>query len=351
MPDASFVDLERPQDYAHVVSDIELFLDECRMPVIVDEAQRLPALFPALRHALDKQKAKGRVVLLGSASPPLLHMAAEALTGRLAVLELSPFSCGELAGTVSWMHRWMFGGLPPLYHLPSNDERISWLEQYVSSFLERELAVMGIRTPAVRLRQCWGMLTHLHGQQLCIADLATSLGVSARAVMHYLDLLEHAHMIRRLPPFFAHIGKRLVKQPKVYIRDSGILHYLAGLRAPGDLETWPGRGRSFEGLVVEELIARGRQELSAPEFFFWRTSAGAEVDLLVKHGRDILAFEIKHAAAVNHYDVMGLRHCMADLNLSRGVVVARVAEQRSLGHGITVMPWDRIVSGLSPFEA
>ncbi len=172
----------------------------------------------------------------------------------------------------------------------------------------------------------WTMLTHLQGALLNISSLAQSMEMSTTAVSHYLDVLEGSLMIQRLPPHFADIGKRLTKRPKLYIRDTGILHWLAGLRGRDDLDTWPGKGASFEGLVVE-------------------------VDLLVEDGREIFPIEIKHGVSVGPYDTAGLRRCMADLGISNGFIVTRGDSVRRLGNGITVVPWEKIVAGdVSPWD-
>ena len=189
------------------------------------------------------------------------------------------------------------------------------------------------------------MLTHVHGNLLNVADLARSLGVSSHTVARDLDVLEGAFMIRRLQPYPANVAKRLTKSPKLYVRDTGLLHFLAGLRQPRELPTWARRGASFEGMVIEELAGLAASRLVRPEIFFWRTQAGAEVDLLLVHGRRILPIEIKAGAAVDHYSVAGLRQCMSDLDLRRGWVVSTAKERRQLGRGIEVVPWTEVASG------
>ena len=192
-----------------------------------------------------------KIVLTGSASPDLVRAVSESLAGRIALLELAPFSSAELAGTRRSAQRWFWGGYPPVHAARSNAARLDWLDAYVSTFLERDLPALGLRLPAARLRTLWTMLTHVHGNLLNASDLARSLGVSSPTITHYLDVLEGAYMVRRLPPFFANVQKRLTKAPKIYIRDSGLLHFLAGLREPRDLDGWSRRGASFEGLVIE----------------------------------------------------------------------------------------------------
>jgi hypothetical protein len=225
--------------------------------------------------------------LLGSASPALLATASETLAGRIGFLELTPFLASELAGTRFARDRWFWGGYPPVFQLRDARARAEWLGSYVSTFLERELPLLGLRLPAPRLRTLWTMLTHVHGHVLNVSDLARSLAVSSHTVSEHLDVLEATFMIRRLRPHFANVQKRLTKSAKIYVRDSGLLHMLAGLRRPTDLQSWSRRGHSFEGLVVEELAGLAMERLVRPQIFFWRTQAGAEVDLLVVDGKRV----------------------------------------------------------------
>jgi len=189
------------------------------------------------------------------------------------------------------------------------------------------------------------MLVAVHGQLLNVSMLARSLELTTPAISNYLDILEGALLIRRLQPYHANLRKRLVKSPKVYIRDSGILHRLAGLKDDASLDTWPNRGNSFEGLVVEELITAGSIHLLSPEFYFYRTQAGAEVDLLIKSGQEIWPVEIKLGIDVRQYDTVGLRHCMEDLKLNRGFIITRGEAIRLLGRDIYALPWEQIASG------
>jgi predicted AAA+ superfamily ATPase len=350
LPRWTHVDLERPADYALLAGDLEGFLDSRPGRLVIDEAQRLPGLFPALRHFIDRSTRAGRYVLLGSASPPLLRTASETLAGRLGLLELTPFRSVELNGRPAAGARWFWGGFPPVHLRRDARNRIDWLEAYVAAFLERELPALGVAVPPARLRLLLGMLTHVHGATLNVSDLARSLAVSSHAVEHYLDLLEGAFLIRRLRPYFANVQKRLAKSPKLYVRDTGLLHFLAGLRAPDDLATWSRRGASFEGLVLEELIALGREQLAAPEFFHWRTQAGGEVDLLVREGRRLLPVEVKLGTAFGRHDYAGLIQCMKDLSLSRGFLVCSARERRTLGRGIEQIPWTDVAAGRFRFR-
>ena len=259
--------------------------------------------------------------------------AAESLTGKIGILSLMPFSAHELNGVRPWQDRWRWGGLPPVHALDSDEQRREWIGSYVMTVLERDLPALGVRVPSARLMKFWTMLTHLQGALVNVSSLAQSMEMSTTAVTHYLDVLEGSLMIQRLPPHFANIGKRLTKQPKLYIRDTGILHWLAGLRGRDDLDTWPGKGSSFEGLVVGELMAR------------------AQLDLLVENGREIFPIEITHGASVSQYDIAGPRRCMEDLGISNGFIVTRGDSVRRLGNGITALPWEKIVAGeVSPWD-
>ena len=188
------------------------------------------------------------------------------------------------------------------------------------------------------------MLVHVHGQILNVSTMARSLELSTTAVNNYLDILEGALMIHRLPPYYANVKKRLVKHPKLYLRNTGILHRLAGLRSESDLETWIGRGSSFEGLVVEEMMNLASLKLDSPRFSYWRTSAGAEVDLIVEVGRRLIPIEVKHGTTVSQYDLAGLRQCMKDLDLKRGYLVNRSEQSEVIGRGISTLPWQDIVN-------
>jgi len=342
-PDWRHLDLERPADLGALSGDLEGFFDVHPKRVVIDEAQRLPELFPALRHVVDRSRTKGRFLLLGSASPALMRGVSESLAGRIGLLELSPFSGAELADRPRAGNRWFWGGYPPVHALRSARARTDWLDSYVSTFLERDLPALGIRLAPQRLRLLWTMLTHVHGNVLNVSDLARSLTVSHHTVADHLDVLESAYMIRRLPSFHANVQKRLTKAPKLYVRDSGLLHFLAGLREPRELLSWPRRGHSFEGLVIEELAALASERVVRPELFFWRTHAGAEVDLLIRAGRRVVPIEIKLGGTVDRHGVAGLRQCMSDLGLREGFVISSAREPRSIGAQIHVVPWADVV--------
>ncbi len=343
LPDWTHLDLERPHQAAMLELDLEGTLDQYDHHLALDEAQRCPQLFPALRAVIDAHPGKGRFVLLGSASPSLLTGVSESLAGRVGLLELTPFLAAELEGRPR-QARWFWGGFPPVHGLRGHRERVEWIDGYISAVLERDLRNLGLRLPPARLRLLLAMLTHVHGNVLNTADLARSLGVSVPTVAGDLDVLEGAFLVRRIHPYFANVQKRLTKMPKLYLRDTGLLHVLAGLRRPQELATWPRRGASFEGLVVEEIIALAKEAVVRPEVHFWRTQAGGEVDLIIVDGQRMVPIEIKLGSSVDHHAVRGLRACMADLELDRGWLVVGGGERTRLGRDIEVVPWPEVAA-------
>ncbi len=345
LPSFRHLDLERPSDRAILESDPEGFFDAHPSGVLLDEVQRLPSLFEVLRVVLDRGKGRGRFVLTGSAGPSLVRGASESLAGRVGMLELTPFLASELYGTPRERDRWFWGGYPPVHARRGATARGEWLSAYVTTFLERDLPALGLGLPAKRLRTLWTMLTHVHGNLLNVSDLSRSLGVSSPTVASDLDVLEASFLVRRLQPYFPNVTKRFTKSPKLYVRDTGLLHHLAGLRTPRELDGWSRRGASFEGFVIEEIGALAAANLVAPQLYFYRTHAGAEVDLLVVHGRRIIPIEIKLGSAFSRGDLAGMRSCLADLGLRRGFIVTGSGERRSASPEIEIVPFADVVAG------
>lgn len=350
LPKWRWLDLEKPRDWNILTADPEGFFADNPKQVIIDEAQRYPPLFPLMRHVVDEDRRPGRFVLTGSAQPAMIRQAGESLAGRVGILELTPFTSQELASGAnkkhpSWLaQRWFWGGFPPLYQLKTAAAKREWLESYITTFLTQDLPGLGVTVAAPRLRRFWTMAAHLHGQILSLSELARAMDLSYHTIAHYLDILEGAFVIRRLKPYHANVGKRLVKSPKLYIRDTGILHSLLGLRSPADLEGWPGIGASFEGLVVEELAVR-MSTVGGGNIFYWRTQAGAEADLILEVGRKRLAVEIKTGQGLDPRRLAGLKSCMADLGLKHGVLLYGGSERIKLGHGIEAIPWRDVERG------
>lgn len=342
LPNWTYLDLERPSDAAPLAADPEARLGQLRGRVIFDEAQRLPELFPVLRGVVDRERSRrGRFVLLGSASPALVRQISESLAGRGAFLDLPPFRWDEVGarrGTRGLSTLWFRGGFPVAFLERDDRARHDWLDGYTRTFIERDLAALGIEVSASQMRKLWTMLAHVNGGLWNASQLAASLGISYHTVNRYVDILEQTFLIRKLLPYFANVRKRLVKSPKVYFRDTGLLHYFLGILSPEALETHPARGASWEAFVIDQLVSAFKRAVPGSHAFFWRTAQGDEVDLLVETGARRVPFEIKLHSAPRAEDVRGLRRCMRDLHLARGYVVYPGRGSYSLGGGVTALP-------------
>jgi len=289
--DHSF-DLENPRDLA-MLSEPQLALEALTGLIVIDEIQRIPDLFPLIRHLVDTRPSQ-RYLILGSASRDLVKQSAESLAGRIAYHELGGFRLGD-AGADQWRRLWLRGGLPRAYLADTDESSQTWTDQYVATFLERDIPQLGIHIPSAALRRFWAMLCHYHGQVLQYSEFARSFGVSDMTVRRYIDILEGTFMIRLLQPWHANIGKRLVKRPKVYMRDSGLLHALLSIRSNRDLVSHNKLGSSWEGFALEvaaRAIGKRNDELA-----FWATHSGAEVDLVWQEHGKTWAIEVKYADA------------------------------------------------------
>jgi uncharacterized protein len=309
----AWFDLENPADLARLEQPV-LALSSLRGLVVIDEVQRRPELFPVLRVLLDRKPVRTRFLLLGSAAPELLRQTSETLAGRLATVEMSGFTLGEL-GPRDAGRLWLRGGFPRALLARSERESLLWREDFVRTFLERDLAQLGVRVPAPTMRRFWMMLAHYSGGIWNGSEIGRSLGEAHTTVRRHLETLAGALVVRVLEPWFENIGKRQTKAPKVYVRDSGLLHALLGIGNQRDLEGHPKVGGSWEGFVIEQLLAR--QAHSAA--YYWRTQAGAELDLLLFVGNRRIGIEIKRADAPGMTASMG--SAMADLQLDRLFVV------------------------------
>jgi len=337
-PGVVYLDLERPSDLGKL-RDPELFFNLHRSQgnaslFCLDEIQRVPEIFPLLRSLVDEERTNGQFLLLGSASRELLRQTSETLAGRITYLELTPFLASELPGEDPAVlpRLWLRGGFPPSFLATREASSNVWRESFVRTFLERDLPQLGFNVPAATLHRLWRMLAHSHGQTLNSSQLGVSLGVSHTSIRSYLDLLTQTFMVRLLEPFATNTKKRLVKSPKVYLRDSGILHSLLQIDALDDLLAHPVCGPSWEGLVIENLVA------TLPEWqpSFYRTVEGAEIDLVLERGRRRLAFECKAstAPAVSR----GFWTALEDLGIGEAWVVAPVTEPYPIREGVMVTP-------------
>lgn len=346
-PDAIFLDLEREADRARLAR-ADLFFPRHRdQLVVLDEVQTLPDLFAKLRPEIDADRRPGRFLLLGSASGALLRQSAESLAGRIAYLELTPFLLEELGPTTlanstanlatdlaaRATSLWLRGGFPRSFLAGDEAESLAWRIDFIETFLARDLPQLGITIPAETLRRFWRMCAHLHGQLFNASQLGAALGgIAHTTVGRYLDLLVDALMLRRLPPYLVNVGKRLVKSPKVYLRDSGILHALHGIHSLDDLSGHPVAGQSWEGFVIEQILALLPPLTTAG---FYRTAAGAELDLVIEHEGRRIGFEIKLSTAPKVSK--GFWNACDDIGVSRAYVVAPVLDAYPLAENVEVV--------------
>lgn len=286
-------DLEDPTDLA-ALAEPKLALQGLRGLVIIDEIQRAPELFPVLRVLADRPDNAAQFLILGSASRDLIRQSSETLAGRIGHIELTPLQLGE-AGAGSMQRLWMRGGFPPSFLASSDGSSLQWRKDYVATFLDRDLPALGIGIPPQSLRRFWMMLAHYHGQLVNFSELGRSFGAADTTVRGYLDILEATFMVRLLRPWHENIGKRQVKAPKLYFRDSGLLHTLLGITDHDALLRHPKLGGSWEGFALEETIRA--LDAEAEEVWFWATHAGAELDLLVMREGRRIGFEINYTAS------------------------------------------------------
>ncbi len=332
-PEATYLDLESESDRARLAEPELYFADHADELLVLDEIQRLPGLFEVLRGVIDQGRREGRgkrrFLLLGSASLELLSQSGESLAGRIAFAELAPLDLTEV-GAVSLDRLWVRGGFPESYLASHNEASLRWRRDFIRTYLERDIPQLGPRIPAETLRRLWTMLGHNQGGLLNAATLARGLGVSGTTINRYLDLMVDLLLVRRLPPRLANAGKRLVRSPKVYVRDSGLLHALLGIADKESLLAHPVIGGSWEGLVIESLIGVAGVDV---EPSFYRTSGGAEVDLVLTwpDGRE-WAVEVKRTLAPRLE--RGLRSALADIEPERSFVVYPGNERFPLGDGV-----------------
>lgn len=345
LPDWRYIDLERPSDAASFFDDPEGRLQQLGGRVILDEAQQVPELFPVLRSVIDEQRREnGQFVLLGSASLSLVKSISESLAGRVAFVEMSPLLWQEIAGSgYSLNNLWYRGGYPDAFLAENDLSRLDWFEGYTRTFIERDLAALGIDVSGPRMRKIWIMLAHASGGLWNASQLASSLGVTYKTVNRYTDILEQTFLVRKLQPYYANISKRLVKTPKILMRDTGLLHYFLGINSPEALETHPQRGASWESFMVEQLVMALSLVSPASRFWHWRTAGGAEVDLLVESGGSIVPVEIKLHSSPTRSLTRGMVSCLHDLGLHKGFVIYPGKETYAMGKGITAVAADTVL--------
>ena len=335
-----YLDLERPSDLDKL-TDPELYLDLHRDNLIcLDEIQRRPDLFPVLRSVIDDRGKAGQFLILGSASRNLIRQSSESLAGRIAYLELTPFLLSEVETNVKVAPYWLRGGFPESTLARSNSDSVRWRQNFIRTFLERDVPQLGIRIPAKSLERLWRMCAHYHGQPLNQSVLGGALGVSHTTIRSYLDLLAETFMIRLLPPLLPNLKKRLIKSPRVYLRDSGILHTLLDIETEDDLLGHPVRGSSWEGMVIENILGEFRDWRG----YFYRSAAGAEIDLVLEKGRIRIAVECKLSTAPEVGK--GFWGALQDLEIKEASVIAPVKASFPIGKGIKVTSLSEFIKDL-----
>ena len=341
---ATYLDLEDPTDLARL-SDPMLALRGLRGLVVLDEIQRAPNVFEALRVLVDRPHGRARFLVLGSASPSLLRQSSETLAGRIVYHELAGLTLDEV-GEANLDRRWLRGGFPRAYAARSHAASHEWRAGFVRTFLERDIPALGITIGPATLRRFWTMLAHYHGQIWNSSEFARSFGVADTTVRNYLDLLSSALVVRQLPPWHENLAKRQVRSPKVYVTDTGLLHALLNLRTMADLEAHPKVGASWEGFVLGQLVARlgaGREEC-----FFWRTHGGAELDLLVVRGRRRLGFEVKRTTSPQVTRSMSV--AIRDLKLDRLDVIHAGETTFPLAESVRAVAAQRLLEDVAPLR-
>jgi hypothetical protein len=335
-----YLDLELDSDI-NKLREPELFLSryEDRL-VCLDEIQRLPDIFRTMRGLIDRKRRNGRFLILGSASRDLIRQSSESLAGRICYLELTPFMFSEVSSPEKdvMMKLWLRGGFPESFLNRSHEQSMKWRENFIRTFLERDIPQLGFSIPASSLRRLWQMLAHHHGQVLNSSRLGESIGVSHTTIRSYVDLLSQTFMIRVLPPFYGNIKKRLVKAPKVFIRDSGILHALLAIRNQEELFGHPVFGSSWEGFAMENVI----NTFQGYEVSYYRTSSGTEIDLLLERGQRRIAFEFKASKAPTVSK--GFYRALDELSVSRAFIIAPVEEPYHIRKDIIVCPLKDVIS-------
>ena len=325
-----YFDLEAPSDQRRFQNP-ELLLESLQGLIILDEIQQMPGLFEILRVMVDRPGHQGRYLILGSASPDLVKGVAESLAGRVEFVELAGFDLSEIGDDAS-QRLWLRGRFPRSFLADSEDDSLAWREGFVRTFLERDIPQLGIAIPTVQMRRFWTMLAHLHGQTWNGSELGRAMGLTDKTVRRYLDILTGTYMVRQVQPWYENLSKRQVKSPKVYLRDSGLLHRLLDIDTDHALHGHPRVGASWEGFALEQVLSRIRPA----EVYFWATHGGAELDLLFFSGGKRYGVEFKFSDAPRATRSMHV--AVEDLSLERLWVVYPGSEQYPVDEQISVLP-------------
>ncbi|MCI0588131.1 MAG: ATP-binding protein [Planctomycetes bacterium] len=335
---ALYLDLELPGDLAKL-ADAQTFLSRhADRLVVLDEIQHTPEIFPLLRALVDRGRRPGRFLVLGSASSDLLRQASESLAGRIRTVELPGLLLAEVApgagrAANAWRRLWVRGGYPGSFDAPSEGRSSEWREAFLRTFLERDIREFGVRIAATQLRRFWTMLAHVHGQTWNASLFAENFAVSPPTVRAYLDLLTGLFVVRQLPPLAANVSKRLIKAPKTYVRDSGMLHALLGIADEDDLLSRPALGASFEGFAIEQILGLAPRRADAA---FYRTHTGVELDLVLTMGKRRFGIEIKYTSAPTLSN--GTRVALEDAECGEGWIVTAGEDRFPLAKDVEAVP-------------
>ncbi|MDE0119346.1 MAG: ATP-binding protein [Bdellovibrionales bacterium] len=334
-----YLDLQLPKD-RNKISDPEAFFEFNKQSLIcLDEVQYKPHLFQILRGIIDQRKRNGQFLILGSASRDLIQQSSETLSGRIAFLEITPFDVEEI-GKERFYRHWLRGGYPRSFLSKSDSLSLDWRYNYIRTFLERDIPQMGFNIPAKTLERFWKVLSHSQGQTLNSSKLGSVLGKSSHTIKHYIDILEQTFILRTLKPYIRNIKKRVIKAPKVYIRDTGLLHALLDIETGNELFGHPIYGISFESYAIENIC----YHLPKWNSYFYRTSGGAELDLILERAKKRIAIEIK--ASSSPQPSRGFWSAIDDVKASKKYIVAPVSEPYPIQGGVTVFPLSHFLKKL-----
>lgn len=338
-----YLDLEHPDDLARISQPTLYFqthIDKC---IVLDEVQRLPELFPILRAVIDRHRVPARFFVLGSASPELIRDSSESLAGRIAYTELTPIRLLECSATFNWQHHWLAGGFPSALLAKTDRKRTRWFRSFVQTYVERDIPLLGLKASPDVLQRFIRMLSHYQAAVWNATTFAKSLDLASPTVTRYLNFLAEAFILRKLEPYYTNNKKRLVKAPKVYVRDAGILHHMLGIVNFDQLLGHPVLGASWEGYVIEQIAG----EAPELELAFYRTHAGAEIDLLLlRNGVPIAAIEIKFSSAPKVS--RGFYNCLEDLGTNKNFVITPATEEYPVAENVLVCSIERFLTAHLP---
>ena len=325
-----YVDLENPRDIVKLTDPVIFFENNINKCIILDEIQLMPELFSILRSMVDMKREPARFIILGSASPKLIRSSSESLAGRIAYEELTPFNILEVQSDI--FNHWFSGGFPNAFLSPNNSIRHKWLNNFIQTYVERDLPMLGLNINRNTIRKLWVMLAHMHGNVINMSNIAKSLELSSTTIKKYLSFLEGAFLIRLLYPYSSNTKKRLVKSPKIYIRDTGILHFLLSIPDFNSLESTPIIGASWEGYAIEQIIQRLHTDT---QYYFYRTQDGSECDMIItKSTKPIMSIEIKYTAAPKI--TKGTKIAFESINSTRNYVITPNTDEYMLHENINV---------------